>query len=123
MPGSLSNPGDCSDQYLGTEIGNQSWLRFRDNPYYMTGKGKFWLDSDALHFRLYISSMPMEIPYNQIRSVSLCKTHAGHSISEENILKAFWEKDGVQLSSGFILCQSKTQIFETINLIRKYASI
>ncbi|MCU7843229.1 MAG: hypothetical protein KZQ93_05250 [Candidatus Thiodiazotropha sp. (ex Monitilora ramsayi)] len=123
MFGSLSNSGDYSDQYLGTEVGNQSWLKFRDNPFYMTGKGKFWLDSDALHFRIYISSMPMAIPYHQIRSVSLGKTHAGHSLSEESILKVFWKKGGVELSSGFILCQSKTQIVETINLISKHAAI
>jgi hypothetical protein len=89
--------------YLGTEINGQWWRRFRDEGFFARGNGTYWLDETALCFRRYLTPVAFCIPYDHIESTEIGTWHAGRWNLGRPIVKVFWEKDGQQLSSGFVV--------------------
>jgi hypothetical protein len=92
--------------YLGTEIGEKWWRRYRKNKFFARGNGEYWLDDTSLYFRRYLTRHPIEIPFAKVIEVKIGKSHAGRWLLRSPVLKLIWQTDGLRLSSGFIVSRS-----------------
>ena len=99
--------------YLGTEIDEIWWKRYRKDGFFARGNGEYWFEDEDLYFRRYLTKKPIIIPYSRIETLQLGKWHAGQWRMGKPILKILWLKDGLRLSSGFVLSRS---LDETLNL-------
>jgi hypothetical protein len=99
--------------YLGTEIDETWWKRYRKNGFFARGNGEYCFKDDGLYFRRYLTKKPIAIPYSGIEKIQLGKWHAGQWRMGKPILKIVWVKDGLRLSSGFVVSRS---LEETRNL-------
>ena len=106
---------DSSNQrrghYLGTEIDEKWWKRYRKDKFFARGSGEYWLDDTSFCFRRYLAKHPIVIPFAKVIEVKIGKSHAGRWLLGSRVLKLIWEKDGMRLSSGFIISrnQQKTE--------------
>jgi hypothetical protein len=93
--------------YLGTEI-NEKWFRryTRDN-LFTRGNGEYWLDEQGLYFLRYLTSAPVVFLFNMIKEVKIGSWHCGKWCLGGSIVKIVWEKDGLRLSSGFLVPGAK----------------
>ena len=92
--------------YLGTEIEETWWKRYRKDGFFARGNGEYWFEDDGLFFRRYLTHKPMLIPYSSIQAVRLGKWHAGQWRMGKPILKIVWIKEDHRLSSGFVVSRS-----------------
>ena len=99
--------------YLGTEIDETWWKRYRKDGFFARGNGEYWFEDDGMHFRRYLTKKPIIIPYNSIQELRLGKWHAGQWRMGKAIVKIMWVKDGLRLSSGFVFSRS---LEETLHL-------
>lgn len=99
--------------YLGTEIDEKWWKRYRGNKFLARGNGEYWLGEKGFHFRRYLTKSPLCGPFQSTRQVKLGNWHAGRWCGRLTVLKILWDKDGQSLSSGFVV--SKNEI-DTHNL-------
>ena len=99
--------------YLGTEIDENWWKRYRKDGFFSRGNGEYWFEDDVLCFRRYLTKKPIAIPYTAIEKIQLGKWHAGQWRMGKSIVKIVWLKDGLRLSSGFFFSRS---LEETVNL-------
>jgi hypothetical protein len=106
--------------YLGTEIGERWWRRFRDNGFLARGNGEYWFEEDKLCFLRYLTREPLCIPYAEVENISTGTWHAGRWNLGRPIVKLHWERDGLQLSSGFVVGrdQQETEDF-IVTLMRR----
>jgi hypothetical protein len=95
--------------YLGTEIGEKWWKRYRKNRFFARGNGEYWLDGTGLYFRRYLTGHPIEIPFKNVIEVKIGKSHAGRWLLGSPVLKLIWQTDGLRLSSGFIVSRSEEE--------------
>jgi hypothetical protein len=95
--------------YLGTEIDEKWWKRYRKDKLFARGNGEYWFDDTALYFRRYLTKHPIEIPFTRIIEVKIGKSHAGRWLPGSRVLKLIWEKDGMRLSSGFIVSRNQQE--------------
>jgi hypothetical protein len=86
--------------YLGTEIDERWWKRYRQAGFFARGSGEYWFDEDALCFLRYLTKRPLRIPYAAIRRIDTGTFHAGKWILGHPIVKIIWQSDGQSLSSG-----------------------
>ena len=99
--------------YLGTEIDETWWKRYRKDGFFAQGNGEYWFEDDGLYFRRYLTRKPIILPYNCIQEIYLGKWHAGQWRMGKPILKIVWIKEDLRLSSGFLVSKS---LQETLNL-------
>lgn len=92
--------------YLGTEIDATWWKRYRKDGFFARGNGEYWLEEGGFYFRRYLTKKVMVIPYNDIGEVKAGTWHAGQWRMGRPILKIVWLKDGLRLSSGFVVSRS-----------------
>ena len=102
-----SNPR--KGHYLGTEIDEKWWKRYRKDKFFARGNGEYWFDDTALYFRRYLTKHPVEIPFSEVIEVKIGKSHAGRWLLGSRVLKLIWEKDGMKLSSGFIVSRNQQE--------------
>lgn len=95
--------------YLGTEIGEKWWKRYRKDKFFARGNGEYWLDDTGLYFRRYLTQNPIKIPFAKVMEVKIGKSHAGRWLLGSPVLKLIWQTDGLRLSSGFIVSRSKEE--------------
>lgn len=95
--------------YLGTEIDEKWWKRYRKNKFLARGKGEYWIKHETLYFHRYLTKEPIEIPVSKIIDVRIGKSHAGQWLLRSPVLKLIWENDGMKLSSGFIFSRNKEE--------------
>ena len=95
--------------YLGTEIDGVWHKRFRKDGMLARGLGEYWIEDDELHFRRYLTKKPIRIPLRRVTSVELGKWHAGRWVGSERAIKLVWERDGMQLSSGFVFTRTSSE--------------
>jgi hypothetical protein len=93
--------------YLGTEVDEKWYKRYRKDGFFIRGNGEYWFEEDGLYFRRYLTKQPLVVPFHQIRQVKLGSWHAGKWVIAKRVIKLVWEKDGQTLSSGFILARGK----------------
>ena len=92
--------------YLGTEIENKWWKRYKRNKFFARGNGEYWFDNVAFCFHRYLTKHPIEIPLEKIKKLEIGKSHAGRWLFKQRVLKIIWEKEGLILSSGFIVARN-----------------
>ena len=95
--------------YLGTEIDEKWWKRYRKDKLFARGSGKYWYNDTALYFRRYLTTHPIEIPFARVLEVKMGKSHVGRWLLGSRVLKLIWEKDGMRLSSGFIVSRNQQE--------------
>ncbi|MEW5754969.1 MAG: hypothetical protein AB1810_01565 [Pseudomonadota bacterium] len=88
--------------YLGTEIDETWWRRYRRDHLFARGNGRYHIDRQGLHFKRYFLT-PFSIPFTQVRMVKLGKWHAGRWAGGRPVVKLCWEHRGEHLCSGFVL--------------------
>jgi hypothetical protein len=95
--------------YLGTEIDEKWWKRYRKNKFLARGKGEYWIKQETLYFHRYLTKQPIEISFAKLADVKIGKSHAGQWLLRSPVLKLIWENDGMKLSSGFIFSRNKEE--------------
>lgn len=94
-------------QYLGTEIDNLWWKRYRAEGFFARGNGTYWFDPSTLCFLRTLTSSPLCIPYTDIEKVELGTWHAGRWNLGRPMIKIYWVKEGQRLCSGFTVANDK----------------
>ena len=102
-----------SGAYLGTEIDERWWKRYRKDGFFARGNGDYWLENDGLYFRRYLTKKPLIVPYHNVQKIRIGKWHAGQWRMGKPVLKIIWTKEDLRLSSGFVIAGT---IQETLNL-------
>lgn len=95
--------------YFGTEINEKWWKRYRKDKMFARGTGEYWYDTDALFFRRYLTDDPMIIRFGDVKEIKTGKWHAGQWAGGRQIIKMIWRKEGLTLSSGFLLSRSRSE--------------
>ena len=95
--------------YLGTEIDEKWWKRYKKDKFFARGNGEYWIDDNALYFRRYLTKHPIVIPFTKFIDVKIGRSHAGRWLLGSRVLKLIWEKDGMKLSSGFIISRNQQE--------------
>ncbi len=95
--------------YLGTEIDEKWWKRYRKDKFFARGNGQCWFDDTAFFFRRYLTKQPIQISFATIIDVKIGKLHAGRWLLGSRVLKLIWHKDGMILSSGFIVARNQQE--------------
>lgn len=103
------NRGKRSGHYLGTEIAEKWWKRFRKDKFFARGNGEFWTEDLGLYFLRYLTKEPLFIPYASILEIKSGKWHAGKWMGGAEVVKIIWDKDGQRLSSGFLVARGKEE--------------
>jgi hypothetical protein len=102
-------PNRHKGHYLGTEIENKWWKRYKRDKFFARGNGEYWFDNVAFYFHRYLTKHPLEIPLEKIMKLDIGKSHAGRWLFKQRVLKIIWEKDGMILSSGFIVARNQQE--------------
>lgn len=105
--------------YFGTEIEGKWWKRYRRDGLFARGTGEFWFDGDALCFRRYLTKTPLVFRFGDIREVRTGRWHAGQWGMGRPVIKLIWEKEGMSLSSGFLLVNSDREAELLVTEIRR----
>lgn len=95
--------------YLGTEINEKWWKRYTKDKFLSRGNGEFWHDESGFYFLRYLTKEPIFIPFSSIIGIEIGKWHSGKWAFGNLILKIIWQKDGLKLSSGFIVFKNKEE--------------
>ena len=89
--------------YFGTEIDGTWWRRYRAPTFFARGNGEFSMDEAGIHFRKTLTSEPLTIAWDEARSATLGKSHAGRWALGRPVLKIGFERGGQSLCAGFFL--------------------
>ena len=100
--------------YLGTEIDEKWWKRYKKHKLLARGNGKYWGDDQGFYFLRHLTQEPILIPLKNITKFKIGKWHSGRWCFGYPILKIIWSKDKQKLSSGFLLSKNKDDIKKII---------
>ncbi len=95
--------------YLGTEIDEKWWKRYRKDRFFARGNGEYWHDEQGFYFLRYLTKEPLFIPFESILEIKSGKWHSGRWSAGVEILKIIWNKEGWRLSSGFRVSVKKEE--------------
>ncbi len=95
--------------YIGTEIGEKWWKRYRKSHFFARGLGEYWQDQEGFYFLRRLTAQPIFIPFRQAIAVKIGTWHAGRWAMGRDIIKIIWENERLRLSSGFIVAGGKKQ--------------
>ena len=110
-----------SGHYLGTEIDNKWWSRYRKNGFFARGNGEYRIDNNNFYFRRYLTKSEIVIPLKEVQEIKTGKWHSGKWVGGALVIKLLWIKNGLKLSSGFVVSQNLEEtnlLIETIKKIR-----
>lgn len=106
--------------YLGTEINEIWWKRYMKNGMFARGAGEYWYDEHAFNFRRYLTRAPVILRYQNIIEFKTGSWHAGKWGGGRQIIKIIWQKQGVRLSSGFLLSKHRDVTEKILDQLRQY---
>ncbi len=109
--------------YLGTEIDEKWWKRYRKNKFLARGDGEYWLKEDSFCFLRYMTKTPLEIRFEDMTDIKTGKWHAGKWGVGWPVVKILWAKDGMRLSSGFLVSKSRGFVSTFIDELKERASV
>ncbi len=66
--------------YLGTEIDETWWKRYRKDKLFARGNGRYWFDKSEFCFHRFLTKEPIKIPYNKITNITLGTWHSGSRV-------------------------------------------
>ena len=69
-------PNRRKGHYLGTEIDEKWWKRYRKDKMFARGNGEYWFDDATLYFRRYLTKHPIQIQLAKVFQVKIGKSHA-----------------------------------------------
>lgn len=95
--------------YLGTEIDEKWWKRYRKDRFFARGNGEYGHDEQGFYFLRYLTKEPLFIPFESILEIKSRKWHSGRWSAGVEILKIIWNKEGWRLSSGFRVSAKKEE--------------
>ena len=93
--------------YLGTEVNEKWWKRYRREKFFARGNGEYWFEDDALCFHRYLTKAPIKIRFQNIVDIKFGRWHAGRWCAGQEVVKIIWEKEGLRLSSGFLVSKKR----------------
>lgn len=93
--------------YLGTEIDEKWWKRYTKDKLFARGNGEYWFDDQGFYFRRYLTKNVILIPFSSVWEIKLGTWHAGRWCLGISIVKIVWRKEGLRLSSGFLISKYK----------------
>lgn len=96
--------------YLGTEIDEKWWKRYRKDKLFVRGNGKYWYDDEGFYFLRYFTKEPIFIPFKAAVEIKLKKWHSGRWACSNIFLAIVWYKDDLKLSSGFLVSKYRDQV-------------
>jgi len=108
--------------YLGTEIEEKWWRRYMKDKLFARGNGRYWHDDRAFYFRRYLTKKPIVIPFVSVSEIKVGKWHAGRWCSGHPVMKIVWIKDGLALSSGFLVSKNKEEFSGLLAELRQRIS-
>ena len=100
--------------YLGTEVDEKWWKRYLKDKLFARGNGEFWYDNTTVFFHRYLTRKPIRIPFTKVKEIKLGTSHAGRWLFGRQLIKLVWEKDGVILSSGFIVSRNQAETVKVL---------
>jgi hypothetical protein len=118
MMNNYTNPK--TGHYLGTEIDEKWWRRYRKDGLFARGNGEYWIANNYFCFRRYLTTSEIVIPLKEVQEIKTGKWHSGKWAGGALVIKLLWIKNGLKLSSGFVVSQNleETNVFiETIKKI------
>jgi hypothetical protein len=96
--------------YLGTEIDEKWWKRYKKDKLLARGNGEYWVDGKAFYFQRYLTKDPIVILFAKIMGLKIGRSHAGRWLLGSRVIKIIWEKDGMKLSSGFVISRNQQEL-------------
>jgi hypothetical protein len=94
--------------YLGSEVVGKRWFkRYLKDKLFARGNGLYWIGEDGFYFLRYLTRRPIFIRFSDILEITLGTKHAGRWAMGNLIVKIIWRKDGLVLSSGFLVSKKK----------------
>ncbi|HDT15401.1 MAG TPA: hypothetical protein ENN55_04245 [Firmicutes bacterium] len=96
--------------YAGTEAGGKWYSSYTDENFGASFTGLFYADESIIYFKKENSERVLKIPLRSVRRIEKGKLHAGKWLFNSTIVKIVWEKNGMELSSGFVFSRRE---FET----------
>ena len=106
--------------YLGTEIDQTWWKRYMKDKLFARGTGEYWFDDESFYFRRYLTKVPIMFHFKNIVDVKTGHWHAGRWVGRNSVIKLIWEKDGVRMSSGFVLSRDADTTDDTVRRIQAH---
>jgi hypothetical protein len=95
--------------YLGTVVDGKWWKRFRRYGFFARGNGVFWYDGEGFHFRRYLTTTSLTVPFRLVTGITTGTSHAGRWLMGARALKIVWRRDGLALSSGYIVSRTNDE--------------
>lgn len=109
--------GNNKGLYLGTEIDEKWWKRYKKDKFLTRGNGEYWYDDKGFYFLRYFTEEPIIIPFSEIIKIKLGKWHSGRWAYGNLIIKIVWKKENLKLSSGFIISKNKEDVVKFIEAL------
>ena len=106
--------------YFGTEINEIWWKRYMKDNLFARGTGEYWYHDHALSFRRYLTNTPIVLRYESVIGFKTGRWHAGRWGGGHQIIKIIWQKQGVRLSSGFLLSKHRDVTEYILGQLRQY---
>jgi hypothetical protein len=104
--------------YLGTEIDEKWWRRYRREGLFARGLGRYWLEDGRLEFRRLLHHCPFAIPLAGVVEHKLGSWHAGRWAAGAPVVKIIWKHEGQRLSSGFVFSRDRDESLKIIQELR-----
>jgi hypothetical protein len=108
--------------YLGTEIDEKWWKRYKQDGFFARGNGEYWYDKDTFYFKKYLTQDPIVIPLNKITDIKRGSWHSGRWSWGQPIVKILWNHHGMTLCSGFVLSNTEADSLEIMENLRELVS-
>jgi hypothetical protein len=105
--------------YLGTELDQKWWKRYRQENFFIRGNGTFWIDNQVFFFQRSLSKTPIQIPFYKMFDFKIGHWHCGRWSLGQPIIKIFWKEKGEVLTSGFVLTKTQAEAETLISIFRQ----
>lgn len=109
--------------YLGSEIDEKWWKRYTKDKLLARGNGKYWYDDKTFYFLRYLTKEPITLPFTNIVEFKTGKWHSGRWCFGYPVLKIIWLKDGLKLSSGFVMSKNNDDTEKIISELRNKINV
>ena len=110
----IQSSSKINGHYLGTEINERWWRRYMRDKMFARGNGEFWYDDEFIFFLRYLTSSPLSISFLNVNEFKIGKWHAGKWGAGNPVLKVIWCKNGLKLSSGFLVSNKINELEDLI---------
>lgn len=105
--------------YLGTEIDEKWWKRYKQDGLFARGNGEYWYDDEAFYFQKFATRGLITIPFTKITGFKFGSWHCGRWSWGQHIAKILWNHQGMVLGSGFVLSTTEFESPEIIDSLRE----